>query len=102
MMFVLCCADGRILPINRRQNVHPNGTLIVEAVERTSDQGRYTCVARNTQGYTARGDLDVQVMGEYTSFVLSSTHTFTILTTVREFSDRGKRKYTSHSIIIVQ
>ncbi|KAK4311637.1 hypothetical protein Pmani_016876 [Petrolisthes manimaculis] len=54
--------NGRILPINRRQNVHPNGTLIVEAVERTSDQGRYTCVARNTQGYTARGDLDVQVM----------------------------------------
>lgn len=53
-----------MLPINRRQHPHDNGTLIVEAVERSSDQGRYTCVARNTQGYTARGDLDVQVMGK--------------------------------------
>nr|AGL39311.1 Down syndrome cell adhension molecule [Eriocheir sinensis] len=56
--------NGRMLPINRRQHPHDNGTLIVEAVERSSDQGRYTCVARNTQGYTARGDLDVQVMVE--------------------------------------
>nr|AGK90306.1 down syndrome cell adhesion molecule [Cherax quadricarinatus] len=54
--------NGRMLPINRRQKTFPNGTLIVEAVERNSDQGRYTCVARNSQGYTARGDLDVQVM----------------------------------------
>lgn len=53
-----------MLPINRRQHPHDNGTLIIEAVERSSDQGRYTCVARNSQGYTARGDLDVQVMGE--------------------------------------
>ncbi|XP_069177268.1 cell adhesion molecule Dscam1 [Procambarus clarkii] len=54
--------NGRMLPINRRQKTFTNGTLIVEAVERNSDQGRYTCVARNSQGYTARGDLDVQVM----------------------------------------
>ncbi|XP_042237778.1 Down syndrome cell adhesion molecule-like protein Dscam2 isoform X17 [Homarus americanus] len=53
---------GRMLPINRRQKTFTNGTLIVEAVGRNSDQGRYTCVARNSQGYTARGDLDVQVM----------------------------------------
>nr|AEC50084.1 down syndrome cell adhesion molecule [Pacifastacus leniusculus] len=54
--------NGRMLPINRRQKTFTNGTPIVEAVERNSDQGRYTCVARNSQGYTARGDLDVQVM----------------------------------------
>ncbi|XP_045126213.1 Down syndrome cell adhesion molecule-like protein Dscam2 isoform X49 [Portunus trituberculatus] len=54
--------NGRMLPINRRQHPHDNGTLLIEAVERSSDQGRYTCVARNSQGYTARGDLDVQVM----------------------------------------
>ncbi|XP_071522341.1 cell adhesion molecule Dscam1 [Panulirus ornatus] len=54
--------SGRMLPINRRQKTFTNGSLIVEAVERNSDQGRYTCVARNSQGYTARGDLDIQVM----------------------------------------
>ncbi|KAB7494488.1 Hemicentin-1 [Armadillidium nasatum] len=57
--------NGRLLPINRRQKTFPNGTLIVEKVQRSSDQGRYTCVARNSQGYTARGDLDVQVMDNF-------------------------------------
>jgi hypothetical protein len=59
-------ADGRVLPINRKQKVFPNGTLIIENVERLSDQATYTCVARNAQGYSARGTLEVQVMGEYT------------------------------------
>uniref|UniRef100_A0A6P7G315 Down syndrome cell adhesion molecule homolog n=1 Tax=Diabrotica virgifera virgifera TaxID=50390 RepID=A0A6P7G315_DIAVI len=30
--------DGRLLPINRKQKVFPNGTLIIENVERASDQ----------------------------------------------------------------
>ena len=57
-------SDGRQLPINRKQKVFPNGTLIIENVERLSDQATYTCVARNAQGYSARGTLEVQVMGE--------------------------------------
>jgi hypothetical protein len=57
-------SDGRVLPINRKQKVFPNGTLIIENVERQSDQATYTCVARNSQGYSARGTLEVQVMGE--------------------------------------
>ncbi|XP_063975858.1 cell adhesion molecule Dscam1 isoform X3 [Diachasmimorpha longicaudata] len=54
--------DNRVLPINRKQKVFPNGTLIIENVERHSDQATYTCVARNAQGYSARGTLEVQVM----------------------------------------
>ncbi|XP_074036525.1 Down syndrome cell adhesion molecule 1 isoform X49 [Leptinotarsa decemlineata] len=54
--------DGRLLPINRKQKVFPNGTLIIENVERTSDQATYDCVAKNSQGYSARGSLEVQVM----------------------------------------
>ncbi|KAK5645477.1 hypothetical protein RI129_006777 [Pyrocoelia pectoralis] len=54
--------DGRVLPINRKQKVFPNGTLIIENVERASDQASYTCVAKNSQGYSARGSLEVQVM----------------------------------------
>jgi hypothetical protein len=45
--------------------VFPNGTLIIENVERASDQATYDCVAKNSQGYSARGSLEVQVMGEY-------------------------------------
>ncbi|XP_033230988.1 Down syndrome cell adhesion molecule-like protein Dscam2 isoform X4 [Belonocnema kinseyi] len=54
--------DTRVLPINRKQKVFPNGTLIIENVERQSDQATYTCVARNAQGYSARGMLEVQIM----------------------------------------
>ncbi|XP_043866974.1 Down syndrome cell adhesion molecule-like protein Dscam2 isoform X5 [Drosophila mojavensis] len=54
--------DNRPLPINRKQKVFPNGTLIIENVERNSDQATYTCVAKNQEGYSARGSLEVQVM----------------------------------------
>ncbi|XP_050305227.1 cell adhesion molecule Dscam2 isoform X47 [Anthonomus grandis grandis] len=63
--------DGRLLPINRKQKVFPNGTLIIENVERASDQATYVCVAKNSQGYSARGSLEVQVM------VLPKIHPFT-------------------------
>lgn len=56
--------DNRALPINRKQKVFPNGTLIIENVERNSDQATYTCVAKNAEGYSARGALEVQVMGK--------------------------------------
>ncbi|XP_062527454.1 cell adhesion molecule Dscam2 isoform X28 [Bombyx mori] len=54
--------DGRVLPINRKQKVFPNGTLVIENVERMSDEATYTCVAKNSQGYTARETLELQVM----------------------------------------
>ncbi|XP_050346763.1 cell adhesion molecule Dscam2 isoform X3 [Nymphalis io] len=63
--------DGRVLPINRKQKVFPNGTLVIENVERTSDQATYSCVAKNSQGYNARGTLELQVM------VLPQIHPFT-------------------------
>ncbi|XP_043494120.1 Down syndrome cell adhesion molecule-like protein Dscam2 isoform X12 [Polistes fuscatus] len=67
--------DTRVLPINRKQKVFPNGTLIIENVERMSDQATYTCVARNAQGYSARGTLEVQVMVApgIAPFVMSET-----------------------------
>lgn len=65
-IFILFCnrTDNRALPINRKQKVFPNGTLIIENVERNSDQATYTCVAKNAEGYSARGALEVQVMGK--------------------------------------
>ena len=56
--------DNRVLPINRRQRVFPNGTLVITSVQRNTDQGSYVCVAKNPQGFTSRGTLEVQVMGE--------------------------------------
>ena len=58
------CADGRVLPVNHRQTVHPNGTLTVENVQQKADQGTYTCQARNRQGLSDKGSVDITVMGK--------------------------------------
>lgn len=63
---------GRVLPVNRRQQVFPNGTLIIENVQRSLDQGTYTCIAKNTQGFSAKGNLEVQVMGKRSKFHFST------------------------------
>ncbi|XP_052129300.1 cell adhesion molecule Dscam2-like isoform X2 [Frankliniella occidentalis] len=60
--------DGRTLPINRKQKVFPNGTLIIENVERQSDQATYTCVVQNEQGFLVKGNLEVAVMGKLKEF----------------------------------
>jgi len=59
---------GRILPVNRRQAIFPNGTLTIENVQRSLDQGTYTCVAKNKQRFSAKGNLEVQVMGKLIAF----------------------------------
>lgn len=41
---------------------------MIENVERMSDEATYTCVAKNSQGYTAKGTLEVQVMGKFELF----------------------------------
>ena len=56
--------DGRQLPFNDRQNVYPNGTLVILDVQRKEDAASYTCIARNDEGYSARSDLAVTVMGK--------------------------------------
>ncbi|XP_021928600.1 Down syndrome cell adhesion molecule-like protein Dscam2 isoform X2 [Zootermopsis nevadensis] len=54
--------DGRMLPVNHRQTVHPNGTLTVENLQKRADQGTYTCQARNRQGLSDKGSVDISVM----------------------------------------
>ena len=56
------------MPYNERQEVFPNGTMTIKNVERKEDatgNGAYTCVARNDEGYSARSDLQVSVMGKF-------------------------------------
>lgn len=53
-----------MLPVNHRQTVHPNGTLTIENVQQKADQGTYTCQARNRQGLSDKGSVDISVMGK--------------------------------------
>lgn len=54
--------DGQTLPINRRQRVYNNGTLIIEQLQRSEDAGTYTCMASNKQKQTARRNVEIQVL----------------------------------------
>ncbi|XP_017771587.1 PREDICTED: Down syndrome cell adhesion molecule-like protein Dscam2 [Nicrophorus vespilloides] len=54
--------EGQILPVNRRQRVYANGTLVVEQTQRKEDAGTYTCQAQNRQRNSSRRDVEVQVI----------------------------------------
>lgn len=56
--------SGRELPDDLRQKVLPDGTLLINPVQKKSDTGVYTCWARNKQGHSARRSGEVDVIGE--------------------------------------
>ncbi|XP_049947032.1 Down syndrome cell adhesion molecule-like protein Dscam2 [Schistocerca serialis cubense] len=49
------------LPEQHRQQVFPNGTLIVKDIQKVIDEGGYVCIATDPDGSTARSKLNVQV-----------------------------------------
>ncbi|XP_064480163.1 cell adhesion molecule Dscam1-like [Ornithodoros turicata] len=53
---------GSKLPQSKRQSVYPNGTLTVQKVERSSDEGSYKCVVSNAKGDTASMEMFVTVL----------------------------------------
>ncbi|XP_054281239.1 cell adhesion molecule Dscam2-like [Macrosteles quadrilineatus] len=54
--------EGRRLPLNRRQRVFPNGTLLLDNVQRDPDSGEYRCTAENKQGRTSSQQLHLSVI----------------------------------------
>lgn len=59
-------SDSIKLPTNMWQRVS-NGTLTIENIQRQSDQGTYTCTAKNKHNYTSQKSVEVKVLGEFTS-----------------------------------
>ncbi|XP_076388389.1 Down syndrome cell adhesion molecule 2 isoform X9 [Megachile rotundata] len=53
---------NRELPDDLRQKVLPDGTLVINSVQKKGDAGVYTCSARNKQGHSARRSGDVAVI----------------------------------------
>ena len=88
---------GRTLPVNRRQQVFQNGTLIIENVQRQADQGAYNCIAKNSQGFSAKGSLDVQVMGK-----AQSSFTFFLYRGIKKESSSHSIKFRFHGQRLVQ
>ncbi|KAM7292976.1 Down syndrome cell adhesion molecule homolog [Ixodes scapularis] len=53
--------EGVRLPYNHRQKVHDNGTLEVHHVERATDEGPYSCVAKDREGHSAQNTIYITV-----------------------------------------
>ncbi|XP_014609542.1 PREDICTED: Down syndrome cell adhesion molecule-like protein Dscam2 isoform X8 [Polistes canadensis] len=53
--------DGQILPTSRRQEVSPNGTLVLHHVDSATDRGAYTCTAKNKQGRSDSQTVHIEV-----------------------------------------
>lgn len=56
-------SDGVRLPTSVRQRVS-NNTLSIENVQKDTDQGSYTCFARNRQGHSSHKGVQVKVIGK--------------------------------------
>ncbi|XP_076349782.1 cell adhesion molecule Dscam1-like isoform X2 [Tachypleus tridentatus] len=54
--------EGASLPYNHRQKVYTNGTLIVQNVDRTTDEGTYVCQANDKEGRTAENSILISVL----------------------------------------
>lgn len=46
------------------QRVYPNGTLIIEHIQKGTDEGIFTCHAKNRQGLTSTRDIQIKVIGK--------------------------------------
>ncbi|XP_076675907.1 cell adhesion molecule Dscam2 isoform X2 [Andrena cerasifolii] len=53
--------DGKVLPGSRRQEVSPNGTLVLHHVDSSTDHGAYTCTAKNKQGRSDSQTVHIEV-----------------------------------------
>lgn len=62
-----CRADNKRLPggksLNKRHKVFGNGSMVVENVQKKTDQGIYYCEASNEK-HVVRASVDVTVIGK--------------------------------------
>ncbi|XP_076325900.1 cell adhesion molecule Dscam1-like [Tachypleus tridentatus] len=54
--------SGRRIPYNHRQRLFSNGTLIIKDVDKRSDGGQYSCVARSPNGQSSRSKMYLDVL----------------------------------------
>lgn len=54
--------SGMKLPQNHRQTVYPNGTLIIQKLEREHDEDQYRCKATNDQGLQSSRNIYIKII----------------------------------------
>jgi hypothetical protein len=57
------CKAGERLPIDHRQQIHLNGTLIISNVRKKEDESSYICSANDIKGNPKRRHLTLRVIG---------------------------------------
>ncbi|KAK7084280.1 hypothetical protein SK128_009907, partial [Halocaridina rubra] len=54
--------EGKQLPVSRHQVVHPNGSLVIDNVQRQTDAGSYSCTAATRHGDKSTQPVQVKVL----------------------------------------
>ena len=57
------CKAGERLPIDHRQQIHLNGTLIISNLRKKDDESTYICSANDIKGNIKRRHLTLRVIG---------------------------------------
>ena len=65
IIFLFYFSDGYDLPNHGRQNVFPNGTLVIENTNKVHDEGFYTCTAFNSQEDSHTGTIQIEVLSKF-------------------------------------
>ena len=58
--------DNRKIPYNHRQRAFPNGTLLIDVVDKRNDAGEYKCIVKSNQnsGLRASSALRINVQSK--------------------------------------
>lgn len=80
-------SDSHRLPLNHRQKIFPNGTLSISDVERSADEGRYTCTAVADSDSSARPSASPATSSAVTSSAGSASSSFFLSVLVRPVID---------------
>lgn len=67
-------SDNHLLPLNRRQDVSPEGKLTIRNIDRQSDKGTYSCTASNKQGQEDSKSVVIEIKGETQPLITLVSH----------------------------
>ena len=65
LFFFFFFTENKPLVTGPNQKVYRNGTLHIYKISKATDEGEYSCLAKNRAGQQAEGQTEFKVIGEF-------------------------------------